>query len=105
MAEHEPLRFADILTTASAVANYLGETDVRAAHLLQSIAILRGERSMDDLGRPTSPLVRRPSPPGATEAVRELVQRWFADLGEDANALLDDPTLRRLVSEIEALES
>ena len=40
----EPLRFADILTTASAVANYLGVAEVSAAHLVESVALLREEK-------------------------------------------------------------
>jgi hypothetical protein len=96
----EPLRFADILTTASAIANYLGQPDVDPSHLIAAVAILRGQKTMEDLGRPVSPLVRRPAPPGATEAVRALVQRWFADLGEDPNAELSPELAERLLNDL-----
>ena len=98
----EPIRFADILTTASAIANYLGEADVRAGHLVEAIAILRGEHTLDDLGRPTSPLVPRPRSrqSGADDAVKELVQRWFRELGGDANAPLTRDQLARFLTEV-----
>jgi hypothetical protein len=96
------VRFADILTTASAVANYLGESDVRAAHLRDAIALLNEETTLDALGRPLSPLVRRAGKRGATGAVRALAQRWFADLG-DANALLGEEQLAQLKAQVASL--
>jgi hypothetical protein len=103
--EPEHLRFADILTTASAVANYLGQPTVSAAHLLDAIAILRGATSLDDLGRPVSPLLRRATEPGGgvDPAIRELAQRWFAALGASVAAELDVAQLSALVAELEGL--
>ena len=102
----EPLRFADILTTGSAVANYLGEATVIAQHLLAGIAILKGEMTLEDLGRAISPLVRR-TPPGIGSAVdppiRELAQRWFAALGSDADATMSAPQLEQLIFDLERL--
>ena len=102
----EPLRFADILTTASAAANYLGEANVAAQHLLYGIAILNGEMTLGDLGRAISPLVRR-SPPGmggtVDPAVRELVQRWFAALGSDPEARTTPAQLAQLSAELRRL--
>lgn len=103
--EPEPLRFADILTTAAAVANYLGEPTVGASHLLDAIAILRNEKTLDDLGRPVSPLLRRATGSGgdADPAVRDLAQRWFAALGASVDAELDDHQLAALNAELQAL--
>lgn len=102
---NEPIRFADILTTASAIANYLGEADVTAAHVLDALDIQAGAKQMEDLGRPVSPLLRRGSqaPPGAEPAVRELVQRWFATLGNDINATLGEAQLAELRTELNQL--
>lgn len=100
-----PLRFADILTTASAVANYQGVPDVTAAHVLHAVALLQRTLRMEDLGRPLSPLVRRGppgSPGGAEAALKALVQRWFAELGS-ADAGLDGESLARFVADLEAL--
>ena len=81
----DSLRLTEVLTTASAVANYRGVHDVRAIDVLDAIRILREEMTLDDLGRPRSPLLSRASPAGvgATVAVRELAQRWFAALDSD----------------------
>lgn len=100
-----PLRFADILTTASAVANYLGEADVRGAHLVDAIALLREEKTLADLGRALSPLVPRPRgrEAGADTAVKDLVQRWFAALGSDANAEIGEDEADRFAAEAAAL--
>ncbi len=102
----ELLRFADILTTGSAAANYLGEANVSAQHLLFAIAILGGEMTLEDLGRAISPLVRR-TPPGMGGAVdppvRLLAQRWFASIGADANATISAAQLAELTSELERL--
>ncbi len=100
----ERVRFADILTTASAVANYRGEVDVTGAHLLDAIAILRQEKGLDDLGRPVSPLVPRRDA-GVEPLVRDLVQRWWRTLGEDVNATLDDASIEFLRDELRTLSS
>jgi hypothetical protein len=96
------MRFTDILTTASAIANYLGQPDVEAAHLLAAIDVVAGIRSMDELGRPTSPLLRRHGAPapGSTAGVRSLAQRWFADLASDPQAELDDRQLTTFAAEV-----
>jgi hypothetical protein len=98
----EPLRFIDILTTASAVANYLGEGTVGPHHLLHAVAILREETTIEALGRPVSPLVPRPG--RAVDArVRDLVQRWFASLGSDGNATIGGEALDRFLDDVRAL--
>jgi len=100
------IRFLDILTTASAVANYLGVADVTPAHVRDAIAILREEKTLDDLGRPLSPLVRR-APPGtaggADARVRELAQRWYAALANDPAAELTVAQVEALTAELDAL--
>jgi hypothetical protein len=100
----EPVRFADILTTASAVANYLAVTEVTPAHLLDAVALLRGEKQMEDLGKALSPLVRRGGGHGGVTApVRDLVQRWFAAVGSDPNAELSGESLARFLADVHAL--
>lgn len=71
--------------------------------MLDAIAILREEKGIDDLGRPVSPLVPRPQQPGADERVRDLVQRWWRELGQDVDAELPPAELPRLIAELEAL--
>jgi hypothetical protein len=86
------------------VANYLGADDVSAAHVLDAIAILSGGKSLEDLGRPVSPLVPRTFERGVEPSVKDLVQRWWHDLGEDVNATLDAAALPLLTAELQALE-
>jgi hypothetical protein len=99
----EPIRFADVLTTASAVADYRGQAMVVAGDLLTAIDMLRGKLTLEDLGRPVSPLVPRPSERGSEAAVRELVQRWWRELGEDVNATVEGEPLARLVAELRGI--
>lgn len=99
----EPLRFTDILTTASAVATYVGEADVSARHLLDALALLRGAKTMEDLGRPRSPLVRPRGRGGAEAAVRALVQRWWLALGEDVLATLGPAEAGQFEADVRAL--
>jgi hypothetical protein len=104
MTGPEPLRLTEILTTSSAVANYLGQPDVTAGHMLSAIAILRGETTIESLGRPVSPLIPRArGGAGAHPRVRELAQRWFARLGGDAGAVLDEGQLASLIEELNAI--
>lgn len=99
------IRFTDVLTTASTVANYLGLNEVRAGHMLQAIALLKEEIRMEELGRGVSPLLQRASQRqvGASAAVRELAQRWYASLGSDVYAELNDEQLGGLRAELEAV--
>lgn len=100
------LRFTDILTTAAAVANYIGASNVTAGHLLDAIAILLDEKSMQDLGRGVSPLMPR-GPRGQREsvdpAIRALAQEWFADLGNDVGAILSTPQVESLRAQLQAM--
>jgi hypothetical protein len=73
--------------------------------MLDAIAILRGEKSLEDLGRPLSPLVPRRAEGGAEPAVRELAQRWWNLLGGDIRATLDDTALAALRAELVSLAS
>ncbi|MGE5597179.1 MAG: hypothetical protein ACM3S1_14240 [Hyphomicrobiales bacterium] len=103
--EPEPIRFADILTMASSVATFLAAPEVTAAHAIDGIAILRGERRIEDLGRPLSPLLRRAQQPqggGVEPALRELVQRWYVRLGSP-DATLDDGQLSEFLADLQAI--
>lgn len=96
---------AELLTTAAAVANYRGESDVCAAHVLDALAVQLGEKSLEDLGRALSPLVRRMPglAGGATPGVRAFAQRWFEALDRDAQAPLGAGVIARMRLEIELL--
>lgn len=99
------LRLTDILTTGTAVANFKGERDVRAEHLLSAIAILLGEQTLDDLGRPVSPMLSRATGAGsgATGGVRSLAQHWFARQDGDVTRELAAESLAELRAELERL--
>ena len=97
------IRFVDILTTASAVADYRGEGEVSAAHVLTAIEMLQGKSALADLGRPVSPLVPRPRERGSEARLRQLVQRWWHDLGEDVNATLDSIQVGELQADLNGL--
>jgi hypothetical protein len=98
------VRFTDILTTASAVANYRGSPEVLAEHILDAIEIVAGGKSVEDLGRPLSPLVRRPQG-GSEPRLRDLVQRWYTSLGGEVTAEIDGEELDRFASDVRALSS
>lgn len=98
------IRFVDILTTAAAVANYLGSGSIEPAHLIDAIAILRDGMPITDLGRAVSPLVpRAPGGPTVGPAARELVQRWYTDLGGHVEATLHAADVDRLLADLSAL--
>ena len=101
----EPLRLTEILTTSTAVANYLGQPVVTAEHLLAAIGILQGKKALDDLGRPQSPLVSRMTKAGSGVApeIQALAQRWFAVFDNDVLREFSEEQLNELVRELEAL--
>jgi hypothetical protein len=71
--------------------------------MLDAIAILSGAKNLEDLGRPVSPLVPRRPERGVEPPVKDLVQRWWHELGEDVNATLAPEALERLTAELQAL--
>lgn len=95
------IRLVEVLTTASAVANFLGETNVSVAHLLTSLQILKGEASMEDLGRPVSPLVPRTGSPGSTPEARAFAQRWYQSVGGDPHAALTPAQVEQMERELQ----
>ena len=100
------LRLTEILTTASAAANYQGAPTVEAEHLRIAIELLTGRLTMEDLGRPQSPLVARMTKAGSGVApeVKELAGRWFARLGDDPLAEFDEARLAEFTAEISTLK-
>lgn len=96
------VRFTDVLTTASSIASYLAAPDVSPATLLDAIAVLLGEKTIDDFGRPLSPMVRR-AEPAVSPGVRALAMRWYERLGSDVTATLDDTAIAELRADIAAL--
>ena len=96
----EQIRLVEVLTTASAVANFLGEPDVSTAHLHASLRILKGEAAIEDLGRPVSPLVPRPGSPGSTPEARAFAQRWYQSLGGDPHATLTEAQIEEMEREL-----
>ena len=103
----DPLRLTEILTTSSAVANYLGAREVGLGHVLSAIAILRGSMTLDDLGRPQSPMLSRATGAGsgAEGSLKLLVQRWLGVLGGDATRALDDEQMAAFEAELQALRN
>ena len=105
-ALRDELFLTDILTTSAAVADYIGADTVAPNHVLMAVAVLNGERGMEDLGRARSPLVPRRPGSGAVEpALRELSRRWYEQLGSDVRATLTAAQLTEFVAEVEALAS
>lgn len=98
----DALRLTEILTTSTAVANYLGSRTVEAGHVASAVAILRGEKTIDDLGRPQSPLLSRVTGAGSgvAEAVREIAQRWFAVFEGDVLREFTDEQLAQFLAEL-----
>lgn len=103
----EGLRLTDILSTATAVANFTGVPAVSAEHLRLAIDILLGEKTLDDLGRPVSPLVSRVTGAGsgATAGVRGLAQEWFSRQQGDVAYELSDAELEAFRAELVELEA
>ncbi len=103
----DALRLTEILTTSSAIANYLGVPVVDASHLLKAIEVLEGNVTLDDLGRPLSPMLSRLTRAGNGVApeVQQLAQRWFAELGGDPLAEFDEESLKAFIEEARALNA
>jgi len=100
------LRFVDVLTTSSAVTSFLGAAETTAGHLIAAVAILQGELTVEDLGRPVSPLLRAARGPQSVEpAVRALVQSWFQRVGGSGEAEIGGEQLQLFVAELRLLES
>jgi len=96
----EPLRFVEVLTTASAVANYLGQPHVTPQHVLDAIAVLLDEKQMEDVGPMMSPLIPRRGGAAVAPEVQDLAQRWFARLGGTATATLSESDIAELREEL-----
>jgi hypothetical protein len=100
----EPLRFVDILTTASSIAGARNTPQLGADEIALAVRVVSGAIDIEDIGGAVHPLlirgnVSRPVVP----AVRELVQRWYAAAGGTAESLLSQADAERFVTELEAL--
>ena len=101
-----PVRFTDVLTMATSITNFLGEGLVEPKHAVLALDVLEGARSLESLGRPLSPLVRRaPGGPAVDDRLKLLVQQWWNDLGATPDAELTSAVRRRLRDALAALES
>ncbi len=100
----EEIRFLDLLTTATAVANFRGSDTVCAEHFEIAADILRGLKSMDETGGPGSLPVSRGAGGNVAPALQELVQDWYRRLGGDPDATIDDDALEVFLAEARAAE-
>lgn len=103
----DQLRLTEVLTTSTSVATYLGQPTVEPTHLLLAVKVLLGETTMDNLGRPQSPLLIRVSGAGSTVApdVRDLAQRWFARFDHNPLREFTPAELDEFVAEVSGLRS
>lgn len=101
-----PIRFTDILTTASSITTYLGEDTVEPRHVMLALEVLEGDQGFASLGRPLSPMVRRrPGGPVVQADLKALVQRWWSYLGATPEAELDPSDRGRLKQDLALLGS
>ncbi len=84
------------------MADYVGASAIGPDHVIASLDILEGKATMEEQGRPVSPLLRRGRPEPTAE-VRGVVQRWFDDLGSDVSAQLSPESAEELRKEMERL--
>jgi len=94
------LRFTEILTTATAIASYLGADEIGVFHVQAAVAVLRHEVSFSDLGPAPSPLVPRSRSTPVAPPVRALVQRWFVSLGSDPMVEVGAETVDALLADL-----
>ncbi len=97
------VRFVEVLTTASSVANYLASPNVTAFHVDRAIALLLEEIALEDIATALPPIIRRPDPGPAVPAVRELAQRWLSRLEGDPVRELLEADVADLRAEVRAL--
>jgi len=100
----EEIRFLDLLTTATAVANFRGSDTVCAEHFEMAADILRGLKSMDESAGPAPPLFSGGGSGAVAPALQELVQDWYRRLGGDPDATIDDDALDVFLAEARAAE-
>ena len=88
------------------MASYLGEGVVEVRHVVLALDILQGARTLESVGRPLSPLVRRPpGGPSVEPNLRELIQRWWTELGSDPQAELGATGIATFLAALAAMES
>lgn len=101
-----PVRFTEVLTMATSVAAYLGESVIEARHVVLALDVLQGSRTLESLGRPVSPLARRPAGgPAVHPDLASLVQAWWNALGSDPRAELDAGRLPAFLATLAGEES
>lgn len=104
-AADEPIRLADILSNAAAIADYTGADFVTAGHVLQAIGILRGELTAAELGSARAPLGRRGPRAIVTPGVRDFAQSWYRRLGRDPSAPLSDERIDEAITELREIDA
>ena len=98
------LRLVDILTTASSIASARNAGGIGVEELLLAVRVVDGSIDIEDVGGEVHPLlirgnVERPVQP----QVRELIQRWYAELGGALDSALNADDARRFVAELKSL--
>jgi hypothetical protein len=77
-----PVRLADLLTTASSLADFRGESTITLDHLRLGLGVLLGETTFERLGSGLSPLVPRRGTPQPNAEVLAFARRWHERLGD-----------------------
>lgn len=100
------IRFTDILTTATALAHYLGDSEITTFHLTEAVALLRAQRTLEDYGPGRSPMIPR-DPGGAMVGpqLRDLTQAWFKRMGSNPTTELEDRAVEEFLDDLRALDS
>lgn len=101
----EDIRFTDILTTSTSVANFLRASLVEKSHMIAAIDLLEEKISPEDLGTPQPFLGSRPGAgPGVAPEIAAMVRKWWDSLGQDPQAVMSGEKMDAFRREIEAMK-
>lgn len=88
--DDDGIRIADVFSYASTIAQSLAAPEVTLAHVRDAVAVLAGERTMEDLLDVRRVPFQRANPNLAADAeARELAQAWFERLGGSVAGTFD----------------